>query len=82
MEVTQYLLVLCSLCFISLEALMFHLSPNQKKCLKEEIHKDVLVTGEFEISDAGGQQKARLMVCILLISERCSLFGLPQGRAI
>lgn len=34
---------------------MFHLSPNQKKCLKEEIHKDVLVTGEYELSDAPGQ---------------------------
>lgn len=40
----------------NVEALMFHLSPNQKKCLKEEIHKDVLVTGEYELSDGPGQK--------------------------
>lgn len=40
----------------SINALMFHLSPNQKKCLKEEIHKDVLVTGEYALSDAPGQK--------------------------
>jgi len=38
------------------DALMFHLAPNQKKCLKEEIHKDVLVTGEYSLSDAPGQK--------------------------
>ena len=40
----------------SMNALMFHLSPNQKKCLKEEIHKDVLVTGEYTLSEAVGQK--------------------------
>lgn len=40
----------------SVNMLMFHLSPNQRKCLKEEIHKDVLVTGEYHLSDAPGQK--------------------------
>jgi len=40
----------------SINSLMFHLSPNQKKCLKEEIHKDVLVTGEYTLSDSPGQK--------------------------
>ncbi|KAL5008177.1 hypothetical protein ScPMuIL_013758 [Solemya velum] len=35
---------------------MFHLSPNTKKCLREEIHKDKLVTGDYEVSDAPGQR--------------------------
>jgi len=30
----------------------FHLSPGQKKCIKEEIHKDVVVTGEFEAKES------------------------------
>jgi len=30
----------------------FHLPPGQKKCIKEEIHKDVVVTGEFECKDS------------------------------
>jgi len=41
---------------IEVNGLMFHLAPNQKKCLKEEIHKDVLVTGEYNLSDAPGQK--------------------------
>lgn len=40
---------------VGIESLMFHLTPNQRKCLKEEIHKDVLVTGEYALSDVPGQ---------------------------
>jgi len=36
-------------------SLMFKLQPNTQKCLREEIHKDVLVSGDFEITDAPGQ---------------------------
>ncbi|KAM8939985.1 transmembrane emp24 domain-containing protein 10-like [Pelodytes ibericus] len=35
-------------------AISFYLPPEGKKCLKEEIHKDVLVTGEYEVSDQPG----------------------------
>jgi len=35
--------------------LMFHLEPNNRKCLKEEITKGVLVSGEYEISKQHGQ---------------------------
>ncbi|MCL4121592.1 UNVERIFIED_CONTAM: hypothetical protein GTU68_050022 [Idotea baltica] len=34
---------------------MFHLEPNGQKCLREEIHKDVLVSGEYEIQQTPGQ---------------------------
>lgn len=34
---------------------MFHLPTNQRKCLKEEIHKDILVKGEYEVSVVAGQ---------------------------
>jgi len=37
-------------------ALRFHIQPNSKRCLKEEMRKDVLVTGEYELSDAPGQR--------------------------
>ena len=30
------------------DGLMFHLEPNSRKCLKEEIHKGVLVTGDYD----------------------------------
>ncbi len=35
--------------------LMFHLEPNNRKCLKEEIHKGVLVTGEYDIGQQPNQ---------------------------
>ncbi len=45
-----------SLALLSLSSgLMFHLEPNSRKCLKEEIHKNVLITGEYDISEQQGQ---------------------------
>jgi len=35
---------------------MFHLEANARKCLAEEIRKDVLVTGEYEVTEMPGQQ--------------------------
>ncbi|KAF2363988.1 GOLD domain [Trinorchestia longiramus] len=37
------------------QAIMFGLQPGSVKCLKEEIHKDVLVTGDYKIGNAVGQ---------------------------
>ncbi|XP_018047421.1 PREDICTED: transmembrane emp24 domain-containing protein bai isoform X2 [Atta colombica] len=36
--------------------IMFFLEPNSHKCLKEEVHANVLVTGEYEVSEAMGQK--------------------------
>lgn len=36
--------------------IMFYLEPNSHKCLKEEVHANVLVTGEYEVSEALGQK--------------------------
>jgi len=38
------------------DSLRFHLQPQTKRCLKEEMRKDVLVTGEYELSEAPGQR--------------------------
>ena len=35
--------------------LMFHLEPNSRKCLKEEIHKGVLVTGDYDANQIPNQ---------------------------
>jgi len=43
-------------CAMYCESLMFDLHPGARKCLKEEIHKNVLVTGEYDIAEATGQQ--------------------------
>lgn len=38
----------------SVFAISFHLPVNSRKCLREEIHKDLLVTGAYEITDQSG----------------------------
>lgn len=50
-----YALCIFLLLFADVESLRFFLAPNSKKCLKEEIRKNVVVTGEYEISDGAGQ---------------------------
>lgn len=39
-------------------AIRFYLPPNGRKCLKEEIHKNVVVTGEYEFSEGVGYQSS------------------------
>jgi hypothetical protein len=56
MEVLQLLVLLFSVCAVSVDSLMFNLEPNTRKCLKEEIHKGVLVTGEYDVNEVPGQQ--------------------------
>lgn len=55
------------LCFIStIECIMWNLEPNTQKCLKEELQKNVLITGEFEVSEAT-DQKIDYVVCIYIL---------------
>ncbi|XP_073443719.1 transmembrane emp24 domain-containing protein 10 [Dendrobates tinctorius] len=46
----------------SVTAISFQLPPNGRKCLREEIHKDVLVTGEYDISEPHGGGQVRLKI--------------------
>ena len=43
--------LLLSVLIESVFSISFFLPVNSRKCLREEIHKDVLVTGEYEISE-------------------------------
>ena len=60
MDFLQIFFTLCVLSLAGIDAIRFHLGQNQKKCLREEIHKDVLVTGDYEVQDNG--QRADLTV--------------------
>lgn len=42
--------------FALVSTLSFTLPPGQEKCLREEVHKDVLVTGEYRLSEAPNQK--------------------------
>ncbi|KAL0125301.1 hypothetical protein PUN28_004433 [Cardiocondyla obscurior] len=52
---------LAVLLIVQVHGIMFYLEPNSHKCLKEEVHANVLVTGEYEVSEAMGQ-KANFVV--------------------
>ena len=43
-------------CVSSIQSLMFHLPANTRKCLKEEIHKDILVKGEYDVTEIAHHQ--------------------------
>lgn len=60
MKLIHRTFLLISACFLCAEGIRFHLASNQKKCLREEVHKNVLVTGEYEIQDNG--QRTDLIV--------------------
>ena len=49
--IAAYLLALVMGCL----AISFRLEPEVRKCVKEEVHKDVLVVGEYRLSDMAGQ---------------------------
>lgn len=44
-------LLLLPVLFEAVFSISFYLPVNSRKCLREEIHKDVLVTGEYEIAE-------------------------------
>uniref|UniRef100_A0A6M2DXE7 Putative emp24/gp25l/p24 family of membrane trafficking n=1 Tax=Xenopsylla cheopis TaxID=163159 RepID=A0A6M2DXE7_XENCH len=45
------------LCFIlRVDGIMWKLKPNTQKCLREELQSNVLVTGDYEVSEAPGQK--------------------------
>ena len=67
--------------------LSFTLPPGQEKCLREEVHKDVLVTGEYRLSEAPHQKthltvivfsKVQLFLLLWLFSSGLSCRSLLQ----
>lgn len=49
--------------------LMFELQPNGRKCLREEVQKDVLVTGDYEISEVPGQRTDIKVCCVYKLKK-------------
>jgi len=48
------------------KGLNFHLPVDSEKCMREEIHKNVLVTGEYEVSNQASVKvllKVKLLGC-------------------
>lgn len=53
-RVVAVLLVVVAMMALEAHSLMFFLQPNVRKCLKEEIHKDILVKGDYELTEVPG----------------------------
>ncbi|KAG9508420.1 Transmembrane emp24 domain-containing protein 10, partial [Fragariocoptes setiger] len=49
-----YLLLLVIITIAYVECIRFKLQPHTKRCVKEEMRKDVLAVGEYEVSAADG----------------------------
>ena len=49
------ILVYICLTFATVQSISFHVLPDVRKCLREEVHKDVVVVGEYELSSVSGQ---------------------------
>ncbi|KAK7874346.1 hypothetical protein R5R35_007816 [Gryllus longicercus] len=56
MDVLTILFFVFGCLTVDVRGIMFKLEPNGQKCLKEELQSDVLVTGDYEISDVPGQK--------------------------
>lgn len=70
MKHSLLLLTVC-LCSLSVESIRFKLLPNTHKCLREELKKNHLMVGEFEVSEAPGQKVD--YVVSLFVGHRYSL---------
>lgn len=55
MEVCYLALLLCAV-WHSVDALSWNLIPNTQKCLKEELHANVLVVGKYAVQQVAGQR--------------------------
>jgi len=61
----------------SASGIAFHLTPNQKKCLREEVQKDNVVKGEFELSVTTPDIKTDLQI---LDSKGHKLYGKEDAQ--
>jgi hypothetical protein len=53
----KHIIQICSIFVMQMvltESLMFYLPANVRKCLKEEIHKNILVKGDYELTEIVG----------------------------
>lgn len=58
-------LLVLAVIYHPVSSISFSVVPDVRKCLREEVHKDVLVVGDYKLSDVAGQ-KTDIMVCFVL----------------
>lgn len=53
---------------LEVNSIMFHLNPNSQRCLKEELRKEELILGEYDVTNIPGQ-KVDYVVSTFVTSE-------------
>ena len=61
MRIEGYTLVLFIVAYLGLivspvSSISFNIVPDERKCVREEVHKDVLVVGDYKLSEVTGQR--------------------------
>lgn len=57
------MVLLSALCFCGVSSISFKLPHDTRRCVREEVHKDVLVVGEYDIAEVQ-DQRTDLLVSI------------------
>lgn len=57
-------MLLSALCVCGVSSISFKLPHDMRKCVREEVHKDVLVVGEYDIAEVQ-DQRTDLLVSVL-----------------
>lgn len=60
---------------VSVDCIMWNLEPGTRKCLKGELQQSVLLTGEFEVSEAPGQTIDYIVSFFIIIYNSCNLIN-------
>lgn len=76
------MLLLLPVLFESVYTISFYLPVNSRKCLREEIHKDVLVTGDYEMSGESNIKTNLKVSSDLLLAAGLDVWGLARFRFV
>lgn len=79
MEV-YYLVFLLSIFWHGCHGINWSLPPNSQKCLKEELHANVLVAGEYDVTEAAGQRVDYIVSCMDNLCQVVPLLSLIEPR--
>ena len=65
-------------CTYSTRGISFQISPDERKCIREEVHKDVLVVGEYKLSEVPNQRTDILVSTPIVHVCNCECKSFPH----
>lgn len=70
MNNTSIGIILLILMVTNVNCISWYLEPNTHKCLKEDVQANVLVTGEYDVSEAMGQKVDYVVLILCFFLEK------------